>query len=77
MVGGQRALGKALGCKDHQADVVVGSTGNEGRSDRFGGFHAVGLQVFSQHTAGNIQGEHDVDALGRHILPAIGGLRPG
>ena len=77
MVGGQGTLCETLSGKDHQADVVAMTAGDEGRGNRFGRLQAVGFEVFGQHTGRDIQRHDYVDALCGSVLPAVHRLGPG
>ena len=64
-VGGQRTLRKAFAGEYHQADPVVRTVHDEIGGHLFRGRDPVGLEIPCQHTAGDVERQHDVDPLGR------------
>jgi len=48
----------------HQSDAVAVAVGDERSGHLLGGRDAVGLEVACQHRTGDVDGQHDVDALG-------------
>ncbi len=63
MVCRQGALRESFAAEECQADIVIGTILNELVCYRLGSLNAVGLQVVGEHTRGNIERKHDVDAL--------------
>ena len=74
MVRRERALREALSCKYSQTNIVIRPPVDEVSRHLFSSFQAIRLEVFSQHTGGDIHCHHNVDALDLTPLPAVGGL---
>ena len=71
----QRHLGECLAGEHHQPHAVVLTAVDEFGGHFLGGLEAVGFEVLGQHTARDIHGQHDVDALHSHLLAAQLALR--
>ena len=65
MIRGQRTLRETLRGEDHQTDVIIRATVDEGGRYIFRCLQTIGLQVLRQHTTGDIHRQHDVDTLRR------------
>ena len=75
MVGCHRTLGKGLAGKDGQTDIVIRAAGDKLGSNIFSSLYAVGLQVLSKHTGGDIHSKHDIDAFRGALAPTVLCLR--
>ena len=77
MIGGHGALREGFSGKDGQTDIVVRTSADEFSCHILGGLHTVGLQVLGKHRCGDVDGQHDVDALNVLLIPGVVGLRTG
>ncbi len=74
----KRALRKTPRRKHHQADAIAAPASDKLLGHQLRRFHAiVGLKIFREHAAGNIERQHDVDAFRRHLFFRVPALRPG
>ena len=55
---------EGFGGEDHQSDAVAVAVGDERAGHLLGGRDAVGPEVAGEHRGRDVDGQHDVDALG-------------
>ena len=69
VVDSQRALGVSLAAESHYGNPVVFPCPDEILGYILGGFQSVGLEIFRQHTAGDIHSHYDIDPF--DVFPAV------
>ena len=80
MVERQRALRVRPGGEEHEPDAVLGARRHELLHHRLHGLQAIGAlaaerEILGEHAAGDVDGEHDVDALAVDLGRGRAGLR--